>query len=86
MFQTVIKYIYNKDTDNDKDTEKMKNEVIALAINDSFYSMCTDYKTLKDIHYGALSEAIVIGFELGVINSEELRFLNGAAREAYLSN
>lgn len=64
----------------------MKNEIIARAINVSFYSMCTDHKTLEDIHYGALSEAIVIAFELGAINVEELRFLNDAAREAYLSH
>lgn len=59
-------------------------EIIARAINVSFYSMCTDPKELKDIHYGQVSEAIVIAFELGEINAEELRFLNDAAREAYL--
>lgn len=63
----------------------MKNEIITRAINVSFYSMCTDPKMLEDIHYGALTEAIVIAFELGEINSEELSFLTDAAREAYLS-
>lgn len=63
----------------------MKNEIITRAINVSFYAMCTDPKTLEDIHYGALTEAIVIAFELGEINNEELSFLTDAAREAYLS-
>lgn len=64
----------------------MKNEIMVREINYRFHVLCTDPKALEDINYGALSEAIVIAFTLGEINVEELRYLNDAAREAYLSH
>lgn len=61
----------------------MMNEIITSAINDSFYRLCTDNVIMKDINYGAITEAITIAFELRVITADELRYLLNASREIY---
>lgn len=76
MFQTVIKCIYNKDTDNDKDTGGM---TMRETINELFINLCTSDESSIDYNYLNLIDATSYLYLVDEISKEELNYISDSA-------